>query len=63
MKVNHPAQSGDKFTVSVGYVDVPKGIFKLEGHLSGGADTLPEDEDNDADDSGSSDVSAETSYS
>ena len=63
MKVNRPAQSGDRFTVSVGYVDVPKGIFKLEEDLSGSADMLPEDEDNESDDAASSDVSAQTTYS
>ena len=64
MKINRPAQPGDKLTVSVGYVDIPKGIFKFEESLTSSTDTLLDnDEDLLSDESEASDVSAETTYS
>lgn len=40
VRINRPARLGEKLMVSVGFVDVPKGIFKFDESFSGSNDRL-----------------------
>lgn len=62
MKINRPAQAGEKLTVSVNYVDVVKGIFKFE-EISTGTSDLAHEDDELSDESEASDVSVGATYS
>lgn len=60
MKINRPAQPGDKLTVSVGYVDIPKGVYKFEESLTSSTDIqLDDDAKVLSDESEASDMPAE----
>lgn len=63
MKINRPAQPGDKLTAYVGYVDVVKGIYKFEEDSTGtAAMALDEDEEALTDETEASEASDSTTY-
>ena len=60
VRLNRPARLGDKLAVSVGFVDVPKGIFKFDESFSGSVDRLLPDVPSSDDETYSSETSTDT---